>query len=57
MSGTPFFKEIFSFKQLGITEDNSAIGEFIYHKYKPRVYDKIIRKGIVDIEDIFKKVK
>lgn len=50
-------KQIFSFKQQGVMEDNSVIGEFIYHKYKPKVYDKIIRKGITDIEDIFQKNK
>ena len=47
-------KKIFSFKQLGVTEANSVVGEFIYHKYTPRVYDKIVRKGITDIDNIFK---
>ena len=48
-------KEIFTFKQLGVTKENSVVGEFIYHNYIPKVYDKIKRKGINDIEDIFKK--
>lgn len=50
-------KEIFSFVQKGIANDNSVIGEFVYHKYVPKVYDKIKRKGINTIEDIFKKSK
>ena len=50
-------KEIFSFKQLGVTDENSVVGEFAKHKYMPKVYDKIVRKGITDIEDIFKKSK
>jgi len=50
-------KPIFSFKQLGIANDNSVIGEFVYHKYVPKVYDKIKRKGITSVDDIFKKKK
>lgn len=50
-------KEIFSFVQKGIANDNSVIGEFVYHKYVPKVYDKIKGKGINTIEDIFKKSK
>lgn len=46
-------KEIFSFKQTGISEDSSVMGEFGMYKRKPLVYDKILRKGIDDIKDIF----
>ena len=50
-------KQIFSFKQIGIANDNSVIGEFVYHKYIPIVYEKIKRKGITSVDDIFKKKK
>ena len=46
-------KEIFSFKQTGVSEDGSSVGEFRVYKRKPLVYDKIERKGYGDIKDIF----
>lgn len=46
-------KEIFSFKQTGVAEDGSSVGEFRVYKRKPLVYDKIERKGYGDIKDIF----
>ena len=46
-------KEIFSFKQTGVAEDGSSVGEFRVYKRKPLVYDKIQRKGYGDIKDIF----
>ena len=49
--GEIVLKEIFSFKQ-GVANDGSVMGEFGVYKRKPRVYDKITRKGI-DIKDIF----
>ena len=55
--GNIIVKEIFSFKQLGVTEENSVVGEFIYRKSVPKVFDKIKRKGFTDIQDIFKKSK
>ena len=50
--GEIVLKEIFSFKQVGGANDGSVMGEFGVYKRKPRVYDKITRKGI-DIKDIF----
>ena len=50
--GEIVLKEIFSFKQVGVANDGSVMGEFGVYKRKPRVYDKITRKGI-DIKDIF----
>ena len=50
--GEIVLKEIFSFKQVGEANDGSVMGEFGVYKRKPRVYDKITRKGI-DIKDIF----
>lgn len=47
-------REIFTFKQTGISEEDNVIGEFGIYKKKPDVLDKIIRKGYKNIEDIFK---
>ena len=45
--------EIFSFKQHGLTPKGEVIGEFWKCSEKPNVYNKIISKGINDIEEIF----
>ena len=47
-------KELFTFKQTGVSDDGSVMGEFGIFKKKPVVLDKIIRKGYKDIEEIFK---
>ena len=47
-------KEIFTFKQSGVSDDGSVQGEFGIFKKKPAVLDKIVRRGYKDIEDIFK---
>ncbi len=46
-------KEIFAFKQLGLTEKGEVDGEFILYDGIPKVYQKIKAHGILDIEDIF----
>ncbi len=46
-------KEIFAFKQKGLTETGEVDGEFILYEGIPRVYKKILARGISDIEDIF----
>jgi len=46
-------KEIFTFKQTGISNDGNVMGEFGVYKRKPLVYDKILRKGLNNIKDIF----
>lgn len=51
--GNITLKEIFTFKQNGISSDGSVMGEFGIYKRKPSVYDKIIRKGFTEIKDIF----
>jgi pilus assembly protein CpaF len=45
-------KEIFAFKENGMSEQGNVRGEFIKYKYIPKVYDKMKRKGLV-LEDIF----
>ena len=38
--------EIFGFVQKGIADDNSVIGDFTVSKKKPKICDKLTRKGI-----------
>ena len=46
-------KEIFGFKQKGITENGEVIGEFIKYDYTPKVYTKLKSRGISNLKDIF----
>ena len=46
--------EIFGFVQKGIAEDNSVIGDFTMTKKVPKICEKIQRKGITGIKEIFK---
>ena len=46
-------KEIFTFKEKGLQDNGFVNGEFLMHKKKPTVYNKIVSKGITDIKDIF----
>ena len=48
-------KEIFSFKQSGLTQAGEVDGAFDLKKRTPKVYNKIKSKGIDDLDDIFKK--
>jgi len=45
-------KEIFAFKESGLSEQGDVRGEFILYKYIPKVYDRMKRKGII-LKDIF----
>ena len=45
-------KEIFAFKENGLSEHGEVRGEFIRYKHIPKVYDRMKRKGIV-LKDIF----
>lgn len=47
-------KQIFSYRQSGLTDDGMVVGEFKMNKRIPRVYDKIKRKGIDSLDSIFK---
>ena len=46
-------KEIFAFRQKGITEYGTVVGEFIVYKRTPNVVRKMKAKGIKNIEKIF----
>ena len=45
-------KEIFAFRENGISDEGNVRGEFMVYKYTPKVYDKMKRKGII-LKDIF----
>ena len=49
-------KEIFAFKQKGLTESGEVNGSFVLYKYIPKVYSKIKSKGITDVDDIFERL-
>lgn len=49
-------KEIFTFKQSGLTENGEVDGEFTLHNGIPKVYKKIKARGADSIEDIFESV-
>ncbi len=46
-------KEIFKFRQTGVLPNGDVVGEFLMHKYIPKVYAKIKARGIDDLTDIF----
>ena len=45
-------KEIFSFKEDGVSDQGNVMGEFVVYKRVPNVYDRIKRKGI-QLDNIF----
>ena len=46
-------KEIFKFRQTGVLANGDVDGEFLLHRYIPKVYQRIKAKGIDDLKDIF----
>ena len=46
-------KEIFKFRQTGVLSNGDVDGEFLLHKYIPKVYARIKSKGTDNLEDIF----
>lgn len=54
-NGEIITKEIFKFKQTGVLPNGDVDGEFLLHKYTPKVYSKIKSRGIDDLDDIFEK--
>lgn len=49
-------KEIFAFKQSGITDNGEVDGEFTLYDGIPKVYKKIKARGVDSIDDIFTPV-
>ena len=50
-------KEVFSFKQNGLTRAGEVNGSYVMSKSVPKVYDKIKSKGIDDLDEIYNKYK
>ncbi|MGE5455656.1 MAG: CpaF family protein [Ignavibacteriales bacterium] len=46
-------KPIFEFIQSSVLENGDVVGEFITHKYVPKVYNRIKTYGITDLKDLF----
>ncbi len=46
-------KQIFGFKQNGLTENGEVDGEFTFSKATPMCYKKIISRGVAEITDLF----
>jgi pilus assembly protein CpaF len=53
VDGEILLKEIFAFKQKGITEKGEVDGTYIKYNFVPKIYKKIKAKGITDLKDIF----
>lgn len=50
-------KPIFEFREEGLDDNKNVLGDFVLYNYIPKVYDKIKKRGIDDLDDIFKKLK
>ena len=51
--GDIVLRDIFAFKQEGLTDNGAVNGEFIRYDFIPKVLQKLRQKGIIDIEYIF----
>lgn len=51
--GSIILKDIFVFKQDGLSENGNVNGEFVRYDFKPKVLNKLRSKGIIDIDYIF----
>lgn len=49
-------REIFAFNQNGLTPSGEVDGEFVLYDFCPDVYEKMKRRGINSVDDIFEKV-
>lgn len=57
VDGNIKIKEIFAFKQKGLTSKKEVDGAFVLYKFIPKVYQEIKSKGIDSIDDIFQNFK
>jgi len=46
-------KDVFAFRQNGLTDKGEINGEFILYNYVPEVYKKIKSRGVTSVDDIF----
>jgi len=49
-------KDIFAFRQKGLTDNGEVNGEFILYNYVPEVYKKIRSRGVHSVDDIFEPI-
>ncbi len=54
LNGAVETKDIFIFRQIGIMANNEVNGEFLKTNYIPFIYNKIKKRGIKDIDYLFK---
>ena len=54
--GKIILKEIFAFKEKGLTDSGEVNGSFVLYKYIPKVYKKIKSKGVKTVDDIFERL-
>ena len=54
-NGNIIVKEIFGYAQSDTLDDGTVVGDFIKNKGTPSIYSKIVRRGINDLDTIFKK--
>ena len=55
VDGNIIVKEIFGYAQSDTLDDGTVVGDFIKNKGTPIIYSKIVRRGINDLDTIFKK--
>lgn len=55
VDGNIIVKEIFGYAQSDTLDDGTVVGDFIKNKGTPSIYSKIVRRGINDLDTIFKK--
>ena len=48
---------IFEFREDGMDDNKNVLGDFVLYNYVPKVYDKIKKRGINDLDELFKKIK
>ena len=53
--GNIIVKDIFNYVQEGTLDDGTVVGKFVTHKFVPKVYDKISKRGITTLDTLFKK--
>ena len=51
--GNIVIKDIYNYIQKGTQDDGTVIGDFITQKYIPKAYEKIKRRGITTLDNIF----
>lgn len=54
-NGNILVREIFSYIQKDTLDDGTVVGDFVKKRGVPKIYDKIKRRGIDEIESIFHK--